>query len=301
MCKVSFIAKVTDKNRVDAWEFMRVLGDYMTPGNDDGFGYAAFDKSGNIFGEKWLFNRSAFTDLSLVKGLPPERLVKLYTHFGTVLKSEARAIMIHTRAGTMGGKNIENTHPFVDNMQTPSVAIIHNGMINNHENFKKVFSTCDSEVLAHLYNDHNISDDLNNLKKLTPKLYGWYTVINMSVSKKGRAIVDAYTDNGRLASYYIPELNTRVYSSDEEDIRATADLLGMTCKQLVKTKSDTAFRVDAMTGEIIYNIKLPDWVPPQTVRDNHHRVVNATGNFDDDSFKKNWFINYLTRSTNWRG
>ncbi len=98
MCKVAGVTKITDNNREDVWVFMQLLGELISQGNDDGLGYAAFDKGGNIFGEKWLINKTAFKDLSQIKKMNAEKMKNIYTFFGdTVLRDQAQAIILRQR------------------------------------------------------------------------------------------------------------------------------------------------------------------------------------------------------------
>lgn len=297
MCKVAGITKVTDKNRDDVWIFMQVLGEYMTRGNNDGLGYAAFDKSGNIFGEKWLFNKTAFADLSqLFSSITAEKAAQMYAYFGDkVVKNEAQAIILHTRMATCA-KNIQNTHPFVDNIDNPTVATIHNGVIYNDDFFEKKYSTCDSEVLVHLHKKFNVQEKLSNVGNFTLDLQGWYTVLNLVKTKDNEMFMDIYSDTGRLESYYIPELETRVYCTSASDIKATADFLGLTCKQYMKLKPNSMMRIDVLSGEIVDHGNLPE---DETIQEIGGNIYHAYGSLDDEEFAQAWFAG-LTGATNWR-
>ncbi len=302
MCKVAGVAGVTDKNRDDVWTFLQVLSDYMTPGNDDGLGYAAFDKKGKIFGEKWLLNETAFTDLSVIPGINAEKAAAIYQFFGNkVLRDEAQAIILHTRAATCG-VSISNTHPFVNDMDNPTVAMIHNGVVRNHRMFTSKYSTCDSEVLAHLYAENKVHEDLSNLNKFVGKLQAWYTVLNLSTDLDGTLVMDAYTDTGRLSSYYIPQLGVRVFSTSLADIQATAEFLGCDFKSPQSLMPDKAVRINAVTGNVIEILKMKP--EPVNYDDTHPNLGDVQdhsshGNFDDESLTFN-FLRGLNRVTNWR-
>lgn len=293
MCKIASVAKITDKNRKDVWAFMIALGEFMSSYNKDGLGYAAFDKSGNLFGEKWLRNHLAFTDFSEEKYLTPLKIERLYSFFGDkVLKQEAQAIIFHTRAATCG-IGIENTHPFVNDKDKPTSVIIHNGMIANHDEHLKKYSTCDSEVLVHLYDKHKVNQNLDNIKQVTPQLLGWYTVLALAKNAEGKMIMDVFTDAPRLNSFYIEELETRVYSTSAQDIKAAAKIFGYTCKDHEQIRADSAFRVDVLTGEATEAIKTTGGKFKYTRKPIFPTVVNgqlvyAEGNFDDEEFQKKW-------------
>lgn len=281
MCKVSCVTKVSDKNRDEVWAFMQILGEYMTYGNDHGLGYAALDSKLNLFGERWLVNDHAFRDLSHVSGLTAEKMNNLYSYFGNkVVRDDARAILLHTRYATCA-RSITNTHPFVDDEDDPKVAIIHNGVISNHKEFTSKYSTCDSEVLAHLYAENEVGQSLSNLNEFTTQLEGWYTVLNLTKDGQGTPIIDMYSQNGRLCSFFIPELDTRVYASSRVDIEATAKFLGMTCTNGQVAEEYHAYRVNAVSGEVMGKFK---FAKPQP-----KNVKYAEGNFDDDSLWQNWW------------
>lgn len=286
MCKVSSVVKVTDKNRDLAWIFMQHLGQVMSLGNNDGLGYAAFDKAGRLFGERWLINKTAFTDLSFVKGINAQKMNHIYSFFGEkVLREQAQGIILHTRFATCG-KGIQNTHPFVDNIDTPNTAIIHNGIIGNDLEFEKKFSTCDSEVLVHLYEKHKVYEKLKNINEFTPNLDGWYTVLNLTTTPEGRMVMDMYTDTGRLASYYLPDLDVVVYATDARDIEKTAKFFDLKLTNFKQYRPETAKRVDVLTGEVLEACEVKQ--PPKSLYWPSGQVVTATGNFDDANFLENW-------------
>lgn len=264
MCKVASVTNINDANREAVWSFMQVLGEQMTPGNKDGLGYAAFDKEGNLFGERWLINKHAFIDLSkYYPKLTAKIMNKVYSYFGKqVRRQEAQAIILHTRAATCG-KGIENTHPFVDNEENPNAAIIHNGMISNHASYTKKYGTCDSEVIAHMYHEEGVVNNFNNMQVLFDKLKGWMTVAILAKTKENRLVMDFFTDGRRLSSYYIPQLGTRVYSTSGFDITEVAAFFGYEVKDGKSFKEYTAQRIDVLTGEVIESKEFegPKYVP----------------------------------------
>lgn len=295
MCKVAGVTKVTDKNRNDVWVFMQLLGELMSPGNDDGLGYAAITSKGKIFGERWLINQTAFKDLTQIKGINAAKLEKIYAYFGDkVARDDAQAIILHTRAATCG-KGIENTHPFIDDQDDPNVAIIHNGMIYNHMDFSKKYSTCDSEVIAHLYKEAKMNTDLSKLNDFSKKMEGWYTVLALTNDNTGKMVMDAFSDSGRLGSYFIPELDTRVWSTQADDVMRVAKTLGLSAIQPLQIKEDTAFRLDVLTGEQIaftkFETKPRVGYGIDSGWEGWANVTTMDGNLDDKAFVARWFGN----------
>jgi len=168
MCKIAAVSGVTDKNRESVWEFMTRLAELMSVANSDGLGYAAFDKSGNIFGERWLVNHHAFDADAKTNQFT-------YNSFGdNIKKNEAISIILHTRMATCE-KGLKNVHPFIDTLTVnPNIALIHNGVIHNHKKLTKKFSTCDSEVVLHEYDYNDVQNDPKNLDGVFKKLKGWF-------------------------------------------------------------------------------------------------------------------------------
>lgn len=293
MCKIAGIAKVNDKNRDNAWAMLIALGDIMSRTQRDGLGYAAFDKSGNLFGERWLENKLSFTDFSVNTKLTPAKIEKVYNFFGDkVLRDEAQAIILHARMATCG-RGIANTHPFTDTLEKPRTAIIHNGIIANDDELEKKFSTCDSEVLVHLYEKHNVSENLQNIRKVTSELIGWYTVLNLTKDATGRMIMDIYTDAPRLTSYFVKELDTRVYSTSGMDIEEAAEILDFTISDRQMVSSNMAYRIDVLTGEVLEEVKIAcRWDQFEKLEGN---IIRAEGTADDENFK----TNFLKRPTDY--
>lgn len=298
MCKVAGVTKITDKNRDDVWVFMQLLGQLMSPGNNGGLGYAALDKAGKIFGEKWVINESAFRDLTKIPGVDSQKLARVYGWFGDkVEREQVQAIILHTRAATQGSICVKNTHPFIDNEADPSVAIIHNGWVHNYKKFTHKYSTCDSEVLAHLYNENNVKSDLGNLNKFITAIDGWFTVLALGLDGEGKMIMDAFTDNGRLGSYFIKELDTRIWSSEGHDVYNIAKSLGLTATDPQKMSRDTAFRINVLTGEEVAHVKLnASTAVPVRVYDEYDdmggwgpNISHMTGNLDDEAFRQRHF------------
>jgi hypothetical protein len=280
------IAKINDGNRDNCWAMAIALGDIMSRTQRDGLGYAAFDKKGQLFGERWFENKLAFKDFSVMPKMTPAKMEKVYNFFGEkVLRDEAQAIILHARMATCG-RTLANTHPFVDNLETPHTAIMHNGIIANDEEHTKKFSTCDSEVLVHLYEKFEVSKKLANIRKVAEELIGWFTVLNLTTDPEGRMIMDIYTDAPRLASYYVEELETRVYSTSGMDIEEAAHILGFTIRDRMVVSSNMAYRIDVLTGDLLEETKTIG-------RSDDDFEVEATtlqleGTVDDETFRKSF-------------
>jgi len=102
----------------------------------------------------------------------------------------------HTRWATHGEPSVQNAHPHVCN---DSVAIVHNGIIENHEALKSIqlgkgyrfTSDTDTEVIVHQIHEYHIShgdDLLEAVKKTVNELDGAYALGVVSVKDPGRVI-----------------------------------------------------------------------------------------------------------------
>lgn len=252
MCRVAGVTGITDKNRKKIWEIIEELGVRMTPGNRDGLGYAAFDKKGNIFGEKWIYNYKAFQDRSnKIATIGANRVDRAYTFFGDLKINEARGIILHTRAATSGSISIKNTHPFIEPLEKPDFALIHNGGISNHSQLIKKHSTCDSEVILHEYIYSEVNKDLKKMNDVFNTLRGWYTCLILAKDKDGQPIMDILTNTGMLHSVFIPELNCRIYTTNKYDLIDTCDFFDLKYEGLFKFKDNCYRRLNIDTNEII--------------------------------------------------
>lgn len=259
MCKIAAVTGVTDSNREKVWEFMTRLGRLMSANNSDGLGYAAFDKSNNIFGERWLINHHAFKSDANTNPTT-------YNYFGDAIKrDEAQAIILHTRMATCE-KGLKNTHPFIDTLTcSPNIALIHNGVIGNHGKLTKKFSTCDSEVILHEYDYQDVMKDPANLKSVFETLSGWFACAVLAKTNNG-PVLDLFTDGTPVHSAFITELNVRIFSTSEYDIRAVARVMNLDA-QLVSCLAENSFRRYDLNGKQLAGGIIEFEKPAPTVHD----------------------------------
>jgi glucosamine--fructose-6-phosphate aminotransferase (isomerizing) len=101
----------------------------------------------------------------------------------------------HTRWATHGAPNTTNAHPIASR---DSVAVVHNGIIENHEELRDElralgfeFATqTDTEVIAHLieYHQHAGADLLDAVRTTIARLRGAYAIAVLSKRDPGRVI-----------------------------------------------------------------------------------------------------------------
>ncbi len=92
----------------------------------------------------------------------------------------------HTRWATHGAPNTSNAHPHFSGhgRDVPSIALVHNGIIENHEELRAelqaagyVFeSQTDTEVIAHLVHHQYHGDLLEALQQTVKRLHGAYAI-----------------------------------------------------------------------------------------------------------------------------
>lgn len=274
MCKVMIIAGIKPQHVQKVYQFSKAMAKTMSFSDEDGIGYAAITKDGQIYGEKWLEKEMAFvvhsartTDpiVDMIEkkfgdGIefdkPPIKTVN-YESFGLKNKDNINntvAVIMHARKATQGGKVLFNVHPFVklESDNNPATALIHNGSILNHDKLTKEFSTCDSEVILHEYLANQMYYNPWAIEQLAKTLVGTYTVGVLSSQFVGETtvpFVDIFKSNKELYGAYIPELETMVFSTSQYHINETAKEVGMTVKYLVKFKDGFLHRLNAITGE----------------------------------------------------
>ncbi|HJP05425.1 MAG: glutamine--fructose-6-phosphate transaminase (isomerizing) [Chromatiales bacterium] len=109
---------------------------------------------------------------------------------------DGRTGIAHTRWATHGGPSESNAHPHISGSD---IAIVHNGIIENHEALRKDLlehgyefsSETDTEVIAHQIHHHlQSSGDLEAaVKKTVDELEGAYALVVMSKNDPGKLIL----------------------------------------------------------------------------------------------------------------
>ncbi|MDV2480802.1 glutamine--fructose-6-phosphate transaminase (isomerizing) [Methanoculleus sp. Wushi-C6] len=116
--------------------------------------------------------------------------IEVYKKMGRISDGEAGAAHLHgctgighTRWATHGEPNDVNAHPHTD--CTGKIAVVHNGVIENYSELKRqllarghIFrSETDTEVIAHLIEEHYDGDLLAAVNAILPELHGSYAVL----------------------------------------------------------------------------------------------------------------------------
>jgi glucosamine--fructose-6-phosphate aminotransferase (isomerizing) len=108
------------------------------------------------------------------------------------LTSQAKIGIAHTRWATHGEPNSINAHPHTD--ESGDTALVHNGIIENFTALKKLLSDrghhfksdTDTEVLAHLIEEHRGSSLLETLSQCLMEVQGTYGLVVISRSEPDR-------------------------------------------------------------------------------------------------------------------
>jgi len=148
----------------------------------------------------------------------------------------------HTRWATHGGVTVKNSHPHTDCKR--SVSIVHNGIVENFDVLKKdllekkhVFtSETDSEVIAHLIEEHLIKHDIKNAVRLAfNALKGLSAIVvldpatnSLVVAKNGSPLILGVGNNKFFAasdlSAILPHTKQVVFLKDNEMAVLNTDL-----------------------------------------------------------------------------
>lgn len=181
MCKLMAILEI--ENRVAAESFGRKAVRYMTENDNDGLGIMRLGENGTHI-QRWVE----------VPMIPSQRTT--LDRFRNVLErnenQEGRrshdlyALAIHSRLATCG-VNIENTHPFYRN----NTALMHNGVIRNHQEFPKYLSSCDSEALLTQYIDGNVRRHPKLLTDALRDIQGYFACIVFN----DNGVIDIWRDD----------------------------------------------------------------------------------------------------------
>jgi glucosamine--fructose-6-phosphate aminotransferase (isomerizing) len=148
-------------------------------------------------------------DQSIDRARSVGRVVELDSTTQTL---SARMGVAHTRWATHGVPSERNAHPHISEGQGISVSVVHNGIIENHEEIRKrltaqgyIFqSDTDTEVIAHLTHQHLAQglDLLAAVQATVKKLEGAYAIavicntapLTLVASKKGAPLLVGHGD-----------------------------------------------------------------------------------------------------------
>lgn len=281
MCKILNIAGINNGTKDAAWKFIHEMGKEMSKNNDDGLGYTAIDKDGDMFGERWLHNNEAFKTRTALSELDKKLIESYngcinkedkYNSFGNLNESIV-AITLHTRMAT-SGKQFYNTHPFV----LDDVSLIHNGVIRNTTSLINTMSTCDSECILHEYVDNDVSSDVKNFQKVVDKLEGYFALGVLGYNQVGYYL-DIIKDNkASLYAAYIEQLGTVVFTTDISDVYKVCKKLKYKVVSHYEVIDNVLLRLDVVTGKAFNSFIFK---PKPTVYSSTNTMNDYVGKYDD--------------------
>lgn len=281
MCKNTFLIGIT--NPENAIEFLQVIAPLMSKYNSDGIGYAGINNEG-LFVERFLKNENIFTtgvydqvDIELANSLSGmvdhemikrqnETYAKNKTIQGNCDLLTATTILLHTRKST-NKVCLENVHPFV----IQDTALVHNGIITNHEDFLKEISSCDSEAILQQYLNHEINDYPEKISDVTETLEGYYACGVVTKNNDGLFVADVFkSKDANLYVTTIPEIGGYCFSTSKEDIHEALKLLGWGFQVAIFPVLPCIYsRFNAITGELInqsmFKEKSREYVAPVVI------------------------------------
>ncbi|RAM59088.1 glucosamine--fructose-6-phosphate aminotransferase, partial [Mesotoga sp. SC_4PWL113PWK15] len=149
------------------------------------------------------------------------RISALEKVLGEELDSNVVQGIAHTRWATHGGPSDFNAHPHTD--CTGKIAVVHNGIIENFDVLRidlekkgHIFkSVTDTEVIAHLIEDHHSGDIVSAVRHTLVDLEGAYAIgvvhqdhpgVIVAARKGSPLVVGSTGENGYLASDVTPLL-----------------------------------------------------------------------------------------------
>jgi glucosamine--fructose-6-phosphate aminotransferase (isomerizing) len=170
----------------------------------------------------------------------------------------------HTRWATHGGVCDENAHPHLSN--DGSIAVVHNGIIENYLELKKqleekgykFYSETDTEVIAHLIDEHFDGDFPEAVRNAAKELKGSYAVIAMrngndelvALRNESPLVIGLGSDECFLASdvpAFLEHTNEVMFVDDGEMVIVKS-------KPVIK-KIDTGEEVKKKTQKVDWNIQ----------------------------------------------
>ena len=256
MCKILLTCGIKPEKSKLLEQFIYKVAPILGRDDEDGMGYVALSKNGEMFGERWLNNTMAFN--SSLKESTEQKIAKMffgaliegrfYNKFGKVQRDKITSVCLHARKATTD-VSLDNTHPFVS--ENGKTALIHNGIVDIL-NLKLKTSTCDSEGLLNLYTKLKMYDHPKQMKKFAKMVDGYYACGIITQDSIGKWYMDIIKDNrAQLYAVYIKELDNVVFCTNETIILETCKLLGWTASGMFFVQDNTFIRLNALTGKVL--------------------------------------------------
>lgn len=241
------------------WRFLQAARPFMTATDRDGVGFAAMSKTG-IWGERWFDPTQAWSKESRKPWTKKDDEIKKkfkgalisdkgYNNFGAehAYGDTTSAVIYHSRMATCE-KTLENVHPFV----RENTALIHNGVISNDKDFEKITSTCDSESILNQYHKLDVANNPDGIEKVAQSLQGAYACAVLTIATDGKRYLDLFRNRPFVFAVFVDQLDTVVFCTNDDIIRAACKELGWECGASFKLKDDSLLRFDCDTGEVVH-------------------------------------------------
>lgn len=222
MCKVIGFTNFSKvRKKVDTVEY---LGKLLLSTERDGFGYAIWDKnSKSFFGERTADRTfsSSFRDNPRIDFSFCDKPKKLQNSFGEFDFENVGPAIFHGRIST-NSKNLNNTHPIVKH----GTALVHNGVVTDHGPKYETITTNDSEHVLERFVDNTFEQNLT----------GYYAFL--AINKEGELTVCRDTI-AQLYSSWVEQLETYIFSTNEDNIVNTCKALGVDYSTIMKVSDNT--------------------------------------------------------------
>lgn len=256
MCKIFAVAGLKNKD-AELDQFAKAILPYMTAGDNDAVGYAAF--SDELFGERWLNTELALTKQTsrpLHSKTNPRLVYEPQSNkFGdTTPVNPVKAMILHSRYATCG-KGLANTHPFVS--EDGKTALIHNGVVQTRGLDLRT-STCDSEGILNAYTDVDVSNTHGNIQTVFNRVKGAFACAVLTEDNIGDKYLDLFRNDQYPTLYacYVDQLDATVYCTEAYMIENALKDLGWTSETMMKVLDNSYLRIDAVTGEVLVNMEV---------------------------------------------
>ena len=172
----------------------------------------------------------------------------------------------HTRWATHGAPSERNAHPHFSGMPESSIriAVVHNGIIENHEVMRKrlqaegyeFISDTDTEVIAHLiaFNLKNNDDLLTAVCTSIAELQGAYAIAVMEETHPERIVV---ARNGAPLLLGLGESGNYAASDASALLKATRNMIYLEEGDVAELTRDGYRIVNCLSGGLVKDVKRP--------------------------------------------